>query len=39
MSVPMSPEELAPVLRAGAIPLSKFRSVGKVAPALSERSL
>ena len=39
MSVPMSPEELAPVLRAGAIPIEKFRPVGKVAPALSERSL
>ncbi len=39
MSVPMSPEELAPVLRAGAIPLAKFRPAGKVAPALSERSL
>jgi diguanylate cyclase (GGDEF)-like protein len=37
MSVPMSPEELAPVLRAGAVPLSKFRP-GKVAPALSDRS-
>jgi diguanylate cyclase (GGDEF)-like protein len=46
MSVPMSPEELAPVLRAGAVPLSKFRTKdsvfrpnGKAAPALSERSL
>jgi diguanylate cyclase (GGDEF)-like protein len=39
MSVPMSPEELAPVLRAGAIPLSVFRTSGKVAPALSDRSL
>jgi EAL domain-containing protein (putative c-di-GMP-specific phosphodiesterase class I) len=38
MSVPMSPEELAPVLRAGAVPLSKFRPGGKVAPALSDRS-
>jgi hypothetical protein len=35
----MSPEELAPVLRAGAIPLSVFRTSGKVAPALSDRSL
>ena len=39
MSVPMSPDELAPVLRAGAIEISKFRPAGKVAPALSERSL
>jgi diguanylate cyclase (GGDEF)-like protein len=39
MSVPMSAEELAPVLRAGAVPLSVFRPSGKVAPALSERSL
>jgi diguanylate cyclase (GGDEF)-like protein len=39
MSVPMSAEELAPVLRAGAVPVSVFRSGGKVAPALSERSL
>jgi EAL domain-containing protein (putative c-di-GMP-specific phosphodiesterase class I) len=39
MSVPMSAEELAPVLRAGAVPLSVFRSGGKVAPALSDRSL
>jgi diguanylate cyclase (GGDEF)-like protein len=39
MSVPMSPEELAPVLQAGAVPMSVFRSSGKVAPALSDRSL
>ena len=39
MSVPMSAEELAPVLRAGAVPVSTFRSVGKVAPALSDQSL
>jgi diguanylate cyclase (GGDEF)-like protein len=39
MSVPMSPEELAPVLAAGAVPLSKFRPAGKVAPALSDRSV
>jgi diguanylate cyclase (GGDEF)-like protein len=39
MSVPMSPEELAPVLRAGAVPLTAFRTSGKVAPALSDRSL
>jgi len=39
MSVPMSPDELVPVLRAGAVELSKFRPAGKVAPALSERSL
>jgi diguanylate cyclase (GGDEF)-like protein len=39
MSVPMSPEELAPVLRAGAVPASVFRTSGKVAPALSDRSV
>ena len=39
MSVPMSAEELAPVLRAGAVPLTAFRTSGKVAPALSDRSL
>jgi hypothetical protein len=39
MSVPMSPEELVPVLRAGGVPIEKFRPSGKVAPALSERSL
>ncbi len=39
MSVPMSPEELAPVLRAGAVSPSVFRTSGKVAPALSDRSL
>jgi diguanylate cyclase (GGDEF)-like protein len=39
MSVPMSAEERAPVLRAGAVPVSTFRSVGKVAPALSDQSL
>jgi diguanylate cyclase (GGDEF)-like protein len=39
MSVPMSAEELAPVLRAGAVPVSVFRPGGKVAPALSDRSL
>jgi EAL domain-containing protein (putative c-di-GMP-specific phosphodiesterase class I) len=41
MSVPMSADELAPVLRAGAVPLSVFRTSasGKVAPALSDRSL
>jgi diguanylate cyclase (GGDEF)-like protein len=38
MSVPMSPEELVPVLRAGYVPLSGFRPGGKVAPALSDRS-
>jgi len=39
MSVPMSAEELAPVLNAGAIALSVFRPAGKVAPALADRSL
>jgi diguanylate cyclase (GGDEF)-like protein len=41
MSVPMSADELAPVLRAGAVPLSVFRTStsGKVAPALSDRSV
>jgi diguanylate cyclase (GGDEF)-like protein len=39
MSVPMSAEELAPVLNAGAIDLSVFRPAGKVAPALADRSL
>ena len=39
MSVPMSADELAPVLRAGAVPLSVFRTNGKVAPAFSDRSL
>jgi diguanylate cyclase (GGDEF)-like protein len=38
MSVPMSAEELSPVLRAGYVPLSGFRPGGKVAPALSDRS-
>jgi diguanylate cyclase (GGDEF)-like protein len=38
MSVPMSAAELAPVLRAGAVPLSTFRTSRKVAPALSDRS-
>lgn len=37
MSVPMSPEELAPVLRAGAVPRSVVQP-GKAAPALSDRS-
>ena len=39
MSVPMSAEELAPVLRAGSIALSAFRPLGKAASALSDRSL
>jgi diguanylate cyclase (GGDEF)-like protein len=39
MSVPMSPEELVPVLQAGGVPIEKFRPSGKAAPALSERSL
>lgn len=39
MSVPMSAEELAPVLNAGAIDLSVFRPARKVAPALADRSL
>jgi diguanylate cyclase (GGDEF)-like protein len=39
MSVPMSADELAPVLRAGAVPVRTFRPTGKVASALSDRSL
>jgi EAL domain-containing protein (putative c-di-GMP-specific phosphodiesterase class I) len=39
MSVPMSAEDLVPVLRAGAIPLSVFRRGGKAASALADRSL
>jgi len=38
MSVPMSAEELTPVLRAGTIALPGSRSAGKVAPALADRS-
>ena len=38
MSVPMSAEDLAPVLRSGSVPLAALRAGGKVDSALSGRS-